>query len=66
MNSKFLLITALCLAPLLTKVNNGEDVLKLMYKKYAGKWYRTLSFDQTTEIYRDTSKKIQTWHESVL
>jgi len=66
MNSKFLLIAAICSSPFFTKVNNGEDVIKLMYKKYAGKWSRTLTFDQTTEIYRDTSKKVQTWHESIL
>src|ERR1700733_7757509 len=66
MNSKFLLIAVICLSTFFTKVNTGEDVIKLMYKKYAGKWSRTLTFDQKTEIYRDTSKKIQTWHESAL
>jgi outer membrane lipoprotein-sorting protein len=66
MNAKKFSIAALFLLPIFIKVNTGEDVIKLMYKKYAGKWYRSMTFDQTTEIYRDTSKKIQTWHESVL
>jgi hypothetical protein len=66
MNSKILLITALFLSPIFIKPNTGEDVIKLMYKKYAGKWARTLVFDQTTEIYRDTTKSVQTWHESML
>ena len=66
MNAKFLLITALFLAPFFTKINTGEDIVKLMYKKYAGKWALTLVFDQTTEIYRDTIKRVQTWHESML
>jgi len=65
MNSKILLITALLFAPSFTKVNTGEDVVKLMYKKYGGKWARTLMFDQTTDIYRDTVKTTQIWHESM-
>ena len=65
MNSKFLLIPILFLAPFFTKPITGEDVVKLMYKKYAGKWARTLVFDQTTDIYRDTAKTTQIWHESM-
>ena len=66
MNSKLLLIAGLLLALVLPRVNTGEDVVKMMYKKYSGKWERTLVFDQTTEIYRDTTKRVQTWYESML
>jgi len=65
MNPKLFLITALFMASFFAKVNTGEDVVKLMYKKYAGKWARTLVFDQTTDIYRDTAKTTQVWHESM-
>jgi hypothetical protein len=63
MNAKIILVSAIAL--FFTKVNTGEDIVKLMYKKYAGKWARTLVFDQTTDRYRDTVKTTQTWHESM-
>jgi hypothetical protein len=66
MNPKFLLIIVICFSSFFIKPNDGEDIIKLMYKKYAGKWARTLVFDQTTEIYLDTTKKVQTWHEDML
>jgi hypothetical protein len=35
-----------------------------MYHQYAGHWYRTFTFNQTTQQYRnDTLKKTQTWYE---
>jgi len=63
MNTKALLLFVLFFFPVKMKAPNGEDIVKMMYKKYAGKWARTLVFDQTTEIYRDTTKRVQTWHE---
>lgn len=48
--------------PMLT----GQDVLKMMYNKYAGKWHKALTFKQTTERYRnDTLRSKQTWRESM-
>jgi outer membrane lipoprotein-sorting protein len=45
----------------------GEDVVKMMYSKYAGKWHRTLTFKQKTERYRNDSLiSTQTWHEAML
>jgi len=42
----------------------GRDIIKKMYDRYAGRWYRTFTFNQTTEIYRnDSLKSTQTWYE---
>jgi len=35
----------------------GEDLVKQMHKKYYGRWYHTLTFVQTTDIYRNDSLK---------
>src|SRR5215467_11433168 len=47
--------------------NKSEELLKKMYEHYHGKWYRTLTFSQTTENYRqDSLIKTSTWYEYVL
>lgn len=47
--------------------NNGEDVVAKMYKRYAGKWMKSFTFSQTTEMYRNDSLiKIATWYENIL
>jgi hypothetical protein len=44
----------------------GKEVIREMYGRYAGKWYRSFSFNQTTEFYRnDSLKGTQTWYESI-
>lgn len=44
----------------------SKEVLKKMYDRYAGKWYRTFSFNQTTEVYRnDSLQKTETWYENI-
>ncbi len=46
--------------------STGKEVLKKMHDQYAGKWYRTLTFNQTTEIYKnDSLKRFETWYEYV-
>jgi hypothetical protein len=50
------------------KINSadGESVLKKMHNQYAGKWYRTFTFNQTTEVYRnDSLLRTQTWYEAI-
>jgi hypothetical protein len=43
---------------------SGRGIIKKMYDRYAGHWYRTFTFDQTTQQYRnDTLNKTQTWYE---
>ncbi len=46
---------------------NGEDILRQMHKRYAGKWYRSFTFNQTTEQYRnDSLLRTSTWHEAIV
>lgn len=47
--------------------NSGEDILKKMYKRYAGNWYKSFTFTQTTESYRNDSLiRTATWYESIV
>lgn len=49
-----------------TKINSSRDLLKAMHDRYAGKWYKTFSFNQTTEVFKsDTLKQTETWYEHV-
>ena len=43
----------------------GFEVIKMMHDKYTnGKWYKTLSFSQTTNFFEDGEiKKKEIWHE---
>ncbi len=41
---------------------NGEELLSLMRDRYAGKWYRTLTFTQKTTL---PDGKIETWYEAL-
>ena len=44
----------------------SKEVLKKMHDRYAGKWYKTFSFNQTTEVYRnDSLKRSETWYENI-
>ena len=44
----------------------SKEVLKKMHDRYAGKWYKTFTFNQTTEIYRnDSLKQSETWYENI-
>jgi outer membrane lipoprotein-sorting protein len=44
----------------------SKEVLKKMHDRYAGKWYKTLTFNQTTEIYsNDSLKRSETWYENI-
>ena len=40
----------------------GEELLTLMRDRYAGKWYRTLTFTQKTTL---PDGKIETWYEAL-
>ena len=45
----------------------SEDLLKQMYDRYHNKWFRTLTFSQTTESYRhDSLIKTSTWYETIM
>ncbi len=45
-------------------VHTGEDVIRAMHDRYAGKWYTTLSFVQhNTATKADGTQEHSTWHE---
>jgi hypothetical protein len=45
---------------------SGHDIIQKMYNRYAGKWYHSFTFTQTTQRYRnDTMLPAQTWHEFI-
>jgi hypothetical protein len=49
-----------------TPPSTGKDIVKKMYDRYAGKWYRSFTFNQTTEFYRnDSLKGTQVWYEAI-
>ncbi len=46
--------------------SGSREVLKKMLDRFAGKWYKTLSFNQTTEVYRnDSLVRTETWYENI-
>jgi hypothetical protein len=45
----------------------GTDVLRAMHDRYAGKWFKTLTFQQATTVTKpDGSRTTTTWYEAVL
>jgi len=46
---------------------DSTTLLQKMYARYHGKWHNNLSFNQTTERYKnDSLVKTQTWYEHIL
>jgi hypothetical protein len=44
----------------------GRDIVRMMHERYAGKWYPSFTFDQTTEVYRnDSLRSTATWYEFI-
>src|SRR4051812_47448401 len=68
----FLLATGCAVAPAPQTVairgaQTGTDVLRAMHDRYAGKWFKTLTFQQATTVTKpDGSKTTTTWYEAVL
>ncbi|HVE58037.1 MAG TPA: hypothetical protein VNB22_14495 [Pyrinomonadaceae bacterium] len=59
-----LLLTAL--PAFAAKITNGEQLVTAMHKKYAGKWYKTLTFVQKTTQYKpDGTTQVSTWYEAM-
>ena len=47
-------------------IANGEQLITAMHKKYAGKWYKTLTFVQKNTAYKpDGSTENSTWYEAL-
>lgn len=59
-------IAIFVLAVSMINFDGSRDVLKKMHDRYSGKWYKTFSFNQTTEMYRnDSLKRTETWYENI-
>ena len=43
----------------------GERLIQQMHDRYAGRWFRTLTFQQSTTVTRNDSTVVTTWYESV-
>lgn len=66
MKKLFTAIVILCIAFSFITPPGSIEILKKMHNRYAGKWYKTFSFNQTTEIYRnDSLKRSETWYENI-
>jgi outer membrane lipoprotein-sorting protein len=47
-------------------IRSGEDLISAMHNKYAGKWYKTLTFVQKTTNYKpDGTSESSTWYEAL-
>ena len=45
---------------------SAEQIVRQMYDRYQGKWFKTFTFLQTTESYKnDTLNKKTTWYEAI-
>lgn len=57
-----LMSSAPVIAPEPAVPNSGEALIRAMYDKYKGKWYKTLTFVQTTSDMKKNTK--ETWYEA--
>jgi len=49
------------------EVNTGEALVKAMHDRYAGAWYKTVTFVQKSTTYNaDGTSKAETWYEAAL
>lgn len=49
------------------KIENGEQLIAAMHKKYSGKWYKTLTFVQkNTEFHPDGTTENSKWYEAMI
>jgi len=61
-----IVICFLSTAAFAAKIKTGEDVIKAMHDKYAGKWYKTLTFVQkNTQTRPDGSVVNSIWYEAM-
>jgi hypothetical protein len=48
------------------RIETAEDLLRAMQKKYAGRWYKNVTFTQkTTEFQPDGTSKASIWYEAL-
>jgi len=53
-------------APAAARITSGETLLAAMHDRYAGKWYRTMTFRQTTTSVRNGAEQKATWYETMM
>jgi hypothetical protein len=46
------------------EITTGSALIAAMHDRYAGSWYRTLTFVQTTTLTRTGAPIVQTWYEA--
>ena len=66
-NLKLLLLLVIFAMPAFAAdIRSGEDVIAAMYKKYEGKWYKTLTFVQKTITHKpDGTSSTEIWYEAM-
>ena len=66
-NFKLLILLLLLAMPAFSAdIKSGDDVITAMYKKYKGKWYRTLTFVQKTITHKpDGTSTSEIWYEAM-
>src|SRR5436190_14516511 len=61
-----LLLSLLTTVSFAMEIRTGDDLVAAMHKKYAGKWYRTLTFVQKTIHHQpDGTTTSEMWHEAM-
>src|SRR5436190_13484746 len=61
-----LLLSLLTTVSFAMEIRTGDDLVAAMHKKYAGKWYKTLTFVQKTIHHQpDGSTTSEMWHEAM-
>ncbi|MEP6787473.1 MAG: hypothetical protein ABJB40_03520, partial [Acidobacteriota bacterium] len=62
----FLLLLLIATPAFAVNVKSGDEVITAMQKKYAGKWYKTLTFVQKTIHHQaDGTTTSEMWHEAM-
>jgi outer membrane lipoprotein-sorting protein len=62
----FLLLLLTLAVPAFADFKTGEEVVAAMKKKYDGKWYKTLTFEQKTINYKpDGTSESHIWYEAL-
>lgn len=63
----FSFLLLLAVPALAADIKNGEDLIAAMHKRYAGKWYKTLTFIQKTTFYKPdgSTARVETWYEAM-
>ena len=61
------LVLLLSLASSAQTISTPTQLIQAMQERYAGKWYRTLTFDQQSITHKpDGTTSTETWHEALL